>query len=200
MWIGRIFTAISFSPSSLSRQRSTRYVFRAGCLLSTEEFRYLRTVRVTAAIHQYLGQRLLPINWRPPPSVIFWHWADVSMYVSTCVFAHTCVLVKQSIEPFHCDPMHFCIGRPFSRTYGANLPNSLRRINSYTLEFSSSSPVAVSGTVTYISHIEDFPADWILTIALPLKVKLCVTTRVKTESRIYQTLLPYCLHADLSTP
>lgn len=46
----------------MSRQRPTRYVFRAGCLLSTEEFRYLRTVRVTAAIHQYLGQKLAHLS------------------------------------------------------------------------------------------------------------------------------------------
>lgn len=105
MWVGRIFTAISFSPSSLPRQCPTRYVIRAGRLLSAEELRYLRTVKVTAAIDQYLSQKLIPINRESPPSVIFWHWADVSMYTSSCEFAHTCVFVKQSIEPFHCDPV-----------------------------------------------------------------------------------------------
>jgi hypothetical protein len=60
MWVGRIFTAISFSPSSLLRQLPTRYVIRAGRLLSAEELRYLRTVMVTAAIDQYLSQKLVP--------------------------------------------------------------------------------------------------------------------------------------------
>ena len=47
-----------YSPSSLLRQHATRYTIRAGRLLSAEELRYLRTVMVTAAIHQYL-------SWRP---------------------------------------------------------------------------------------------------------------------------------------
>ena len=42
------------------RQCPTRYAFRAGRLLSAEELRYLRTVIVTAAIDQDLGQKLLP--------------------------------------------------------------------------------------------------------------------------------------------
>lgn len=150
MWIGRIFTAISFSPSTPSRQRPTRYVFRAGCLLSTEELRYLRTVMVTAAIHQYLSRKLVPTSRESPSSVIFWHWADVSMYTSSYEFAHTYVLVKQSIEPFYCVPA--CTGNPFLRTYGANLPNSLTKSNSFTLVYSTCLPVAVCGTVGYISH------------------------------------------------
>jgi hypothetical protein len=42
------------------RQCPTRYAFRAGRLLSAEELRYLRTVMVTAAIDQYLSQKLVP--------------------------------------------------------------------------------------------------------------------------------------------
>lgn len=41
------------------RQCPARYTFRAGRLLSAEELRYLRTVKVTAAIHQYLSQKLI---------------------------------------------------------------------------------------------------------------------------------------------
>jgi hypothetical protein len=141
----------------MSRQRPTRYVFRAGCLLSTEEFRYLRTVRVTAAIHQYLGQKLLQPKLGSLSSVIFWHWADVSMYTSTCVFAHTCVLVKQSIEPFYCSHSPLRLWRPFSRSYGASLPSSLTWPYSYTLVYSTRLPVAVCGTVNNISPKEDFP-------------------------------------------
>ncbi len=60
VWEGRIFTAISISPSPLLRQRSSRYAFRAGRLSSGEEFRYLRTVIVTAAIDQDFGHELHP--------------------------------------------------------------------------------------------------------------------------------------------
>jgi hypothetical protein len=48
-----------YSPGSLLRQCPTRCAFRAGRLLSAEELRYLRTVKVTAAIHQYLSQKLI---------------------------------------------------------------------------------------------------------------------------------------------
>lgn len=138
MCVGRIFTAISFSPSAPSRQYLTRYVFRAGCLSSTEEFRYLRTVRVTAAIHQYLGQKLVSEE-TSPLSVIFWHWADVSMYISSYEFAHTCVLVKQSIKSFYCDPISYLaiiLGTPFSKVTGqiCRIPwRSLTRPPWYTL-------------------------------------------------------------------
>jgi hypothetical protein len=40
------------------RQRPTRYTIRAGQNLPDKEFRYLRTVIVTADIHQDLGSEL----------------------------------------------------------------------------------------------------------------------------------------------
>ena len=46
-----IFTGIKISPSLWSRQRPDRYAFRAGQNLPDKEFRYLRTVIVTAAVH-----------------------------------------------------------------------------------------------------------------------------------------------------
>ncbi len=48
----RIFTQATISPSLSLRQRSSRYAIRAGRNLPDKEFRYLRTVIVTAAIHQ----------------------------------------------------------------------------------------------------------------------------------------------------
>src|SRR5207302_7008696 len=48
----RIFTRTSISPSPLLRQRSDRYAIRAGRNLPDKEFRYLRTVIVTAAVHR----------------------------------------------------------------------------------------------------------------------------------------------------
>ena len=46
-----IFTGISISPGALLRQRSNHYAFRAGRNLPDKEFRYLRTVIVTAAVY-----------------------------------------------------------------------------------------------------------------------------------------------------
>ena len=46
-----IFTHTSISPSPLLRQRPSRYAIRAGRNLPDKEFRYLRTVIVTAAVY-----------------------------------------------------------------------------------------------------------------------------------------------------
>src|SRR6266513_4776481 len=99
-WGTRIFTGTSISPSPLSRQCSRHYSFRAGRNLPDKEFRYLRTVIVTAAVHRGLDSRL-----RSPLLVTFRHWAGVSPYTATFVFAETCVFGKQSLEPILCDPL-----------------------------------------------------------------------------------------------
>src|SRR3954452_25130518 len=41
-------------------------------------------------------------------------------------------------------------GRPFSRTYGANLPSSLTIVSSLTSVFSTCPPVSVVGTGTHV--------------------------------------------------
>ena len=53
-----IFTGISISPGALLRQRSNHYAFRAGRNLPDKEFRYLRTVIVTAAVYWGLNSKL----------------------------------------------------------------------------------------------------------------------------------------------
>ena len=53
-----IFTGISISPGPPSRQRPGRYAFHAGRNLPDKEFRYLRTVIVTAAVHRGFGSKL----------------------------------------------------------------------------------------------------------------------------------------------
>ena len=45
-----IFTHTSISPGLLLRQLTSRYAIRAGRNLPDKEFRYLRTVIVTAAV------------------------------------------------------------------------------------------------------------------------------------------------------
>src|SRR2546421_10128949 len=96
-WETRIFTGTSISPSPLSRQCSSRYSLRAGRNLPDKEFRYLRTVIVTAAVHRGFASWL-----RAPLGLTFRHWAGVSPYMSACAFAETCVFVKQSLEPMSC--------------------------------------------------------------------------------------------------
>ena len=54
----RIFTDNPFSPSPSLRQLPDRYAFRAGRNLPDKEFRYLRTVIVTAAVHRGLVSKL----------------------------------------------------------------------------------------------------------------------------------------------
>ena len=49
--VSGIFTATSISPSSWPRQRPDRCTIRAGRNLPDKEFRYLRTVIVTAAVY-----------------------------------------------------------------------------------------------------------------------------------------------------
>ena len=58
--VSGIFTATTISPSPSLRQRPDRYAIRAGRNLPDKEFRYLRTVIVTAAIHEGLSSKLRP--------------------------------------------------------------------------------------------------------------------------------------------
>ena len=65
-----IFTGTSISPDALPRQRSNHYAFRAGRNLPDKEFRYLRTVIVTAAVYWGLNSMLRfltsPLNLPAP--------------------------------------------------------------------------------------------------------------------------------------
>ena len=129
-WGGRVFTASTISPGSSLRQRPSRYAFRAGRNLPDKEFRYLRTVIVTAAVYRGFGSELAPL-----PST-FRHRAGVTPYTAPCGLAGSCVFGKQSPEPAPAAPARFlrkgvhAQGRPFSRSYGANLPSSLTRDHS----------------------------------------------------------------------
>jgi hypothetical protein len=53
-----IFTETTISPSSWPRQCPDRYTIRAGRNLPDKEFRYLRTVIVTAAVYWGFSQEL----------------------------------------------------------------------------------------------------------------------------------------------
>jgi hypothetical protein len=56
--VSGIFTATTVSPSPCRRQQSTRYTIRAGRNLPDKEFRYLRTVIVTAAVYRGFSSEL----------------------------------------------------------------------------------------------------------------------------------------------
>ena len=109
----RIFTHTSISPGPLLRQCPTRYAFRAGRNLPDKEFRYLRTVIVTAAVHRGFISMLSHLH------LTFRHWAGVSPYTSARAFAETCVFDKQSAEPLHCNLIAQAILLPKLRTHFA---------------------------------------------------------------------------------
>jgi hypothetical protein len=134
-WSTRIFTGTSISPSPRLRQCSSRYSLRAGRNLPDKEFRYLRTVIVTAAVHRGFASSL-----HSRVRLTFRHWAGVSPYTSACALAETCVFGKQSLEPFPCDLLtparsheHKLPRPPFFQRYGVNLPSSLTGAHSFTL-------------------------------------------------------------------
>jgi len=95
-WRDGIFTVFVISPGLCSRQCSYHYAIRAGRNLPDKEFRYLRTVIVTAAVHQGLDSE------RELLLVTFWHWAGVSPYTALCSLAGTCVFDKQLHELVNC--------------------------------------------------------------------------------------------------
>ena len=88
-----IFTATSISPSFWPRQCGDRYAIRAGRNLPDKEFRYLRTVIVTAAVYWDFDQELAPHQ------LIFQHRAGITPYTSTFVFAECYVFSKQLQPP-----------------------------------------------------------------------------------------------------
>jgi hypothetical protein len=95
-----IFTGPSISPGPPSRQRPDRSTFRAGRNLPDKEFRYLRTVIVTAAVYRGFSSELSPLP------LTFRHWAGLSPYTSTLhVLAWTGVFGKQSPGPARCGPL-----------------------------------------------------------------------------------------------
>ena len=154
------------------RQRPTRYAFRAGRNLPDKEFRYLRTVIVTAAVHRGFSSQLSPLP------LTFRHWAGVSPYTSSFELAETCGFVKQSVGPFLCGPQKLqpfdfhSQGRSFSRSYGSILPSSLTRVLPFALVFSTRLPVSVCGTVTPASQLRGFSRQFGLNHFRPLRLRL----------------------------
>ena len=91
-----IFTATSISPSLWPRQCGDRYAIRAGRNLPDKEFRYLRTVIVTAAVYWGFNSELSLLL------LTFQHRAGVRPYTSSLELAESCVFAKQSPPPGLC--------------------------------------------------------------------------------------------------
>lgn len=156
-----IFTVNALSPSSSLRQCPNHYAIRAGQNLPDKEFRYLRTVIVTAAVHRgfSLHREARPLTFR--------HRAGVSPYTSTFVLAETYVFGKQLLGLLSCgqampyylqnafgyDLIYLFLqerpnpkgigstmtrpGRPYPEVTVAVLPSSLTKNHSYAWVFST---------------------------------------------------------------
>src|SRR3954467_208977 len=111
-----IFTGIAISPSPSLRQCPDRYAIRAGRNLPDKEFRYLRTVIVTAAVYRGFDSALARLL------LTFRHRAGVRPYTSSCDFAEPCVFVKQSPPP------GLCPSRLLAQTEGLLIPKLRRQI------------------------------------------------------------------------
>ena len=96
MRVTGIFTGTTISPGGLLRQCPNHYTIRAGQNLPDKEFRYLRTVIVTAAVDRGFNSELAPLL------LTFRHRAGVSPYTSSFDLAETCVFAKQLLGPILC--------------------------------------------------------------------------------------------------
>ena len=130
------------------RQCPDHYTIRAGRNLPDKEFRYLRTVIVTAAVYRGFNSMLSHLL------LTFRHRAGVSPYTSSFDLAETCVFAKQLPGPIHCGSA--CTEHSLSLSYGVNLPSSLTTLLPLALESSSYLPVSVCGTGTYFIYTELF--------------------------------------------
>jgi len=92
----RIFTERSISLDRYRRQWRSRYIIHAGRNLPAKEFRYLRTVRVTAAVYPGFRSR------REPVPLTLEHRADLRPYTSCYHTSQSPVfLVNSRFTRFH---------------------------------------------------------------------------------------------------
>ena len=113
------------------RQRSTRYTIRAGRNLPDKEFRYLRTVIVTADIHGDFGSTPRPAcagltSYHNLSALVTCH----TLYVVFTTWQSAVFLVNSRLTHFTATTLRWY---PFFRSYGARLPSSLTRFHSRAL-------------------------------------------------------------------
>ena len=161
------------------RQLFSRYAIHAGRYLFVLEFRYLRTVIVTAAVYWDFNSVLAHLL------LTFQHRAGVSPYTSSFDLAQTCVFDKQLLGPILCGS-HFWV-HSFFRSYGVNLPSSLTTLLPLALESSSCLPVSVCGTGTLV-YIRAFLALLYAFFATEFR-SLTPGTTIAREMRFASVLL-----------
>ena len=129
------------------RQCPDRYAIRAGQNLPDKEFRYLRTVIVTAAVYWGLSSVLRLLLHFP---LTFQHRAGVSPYTSAFAFAETCVFVKQSPGPFHCGLLSEAPLLPKLRGQYAEFLNNPSPVGLRILSSSTCVGLRYGRTITFI--------------------------------------------------
>ena len=100
------------------RQCPDHYAIRAGQNLPDKEFRYLRTVIVTAAVHWGFNSMLAHLL------LTFQHRAGVSPYTSSFDLAETCVFAKQLPGPILCGHIAVALLLPKLRSQLAEFLNN----------------------------------------------------------------------------
>ncbi len=125
-----ILTETPISPSVWRRQRPSRYAIRAGRNLPDKEFRYLRTVIVTAAVYRGFGSDLRGCPLSPPLNLPA-PGRRQCLYVVLRDFAGTCVFAKQSLGPILCGPL------PLMPAWGTQVPGAplLPKLRGHFAEF-----------------------------------------------------------------
>ena len=100
------------SPGSSRGQWGSRYAIHAGRNLPDKEFRYLKRVIVTPAVYWRFA--------RLYPGFTYQHWAGVGLSTHPFGLAKTCVFIKQSDPPSHCDqqPLEKAAGTPSPEVTG----------------------------------------------------------------------------------
>ena len=129
------------------RQCPDHYAIRAGPNLPDKEFRYLRTVTVTAAVYWGLSSVLRLLLHFP---LTFQHRAGVSPYTSAFAFAETCVFVKQSPGPFHCGLLSEAPLLPKLRGQYAEFLNNPSPVGLRILSSSTCVGLRYGRTITFI--------------------------------------------------
>ncbi|CAN0463961.1 unnamed protein product, partial [Ectocarpus sp. 8 AP-2014] len=151
-----IFTDTTISPSSWPRQCPDRCTIRAGRNLPDKEFRYLRTVIVTAAVYWGFNSMLLPEGMTSPLNLP---------------------------APGRCQAL-YVIFRFCRALYGSILPSSLAMNLSSALEYSSQPPVSVYGTGCF-TRFSWKSICWIITLAVASVYYRGVTAPFNVQFRLY---------------
>ena len=153
--VSGIFTGITTSPRSTLRQCWHRYTIRAGRNLPDKEFRYLRTVIVTADIHRGFTS---PLRIAADGSDWPFGIGHVSLPILPLASWQRAMFLLNSRRGLFVETVRAFtpVRHPFSLSYGAGLPSSLKWFHSRTWGYSPRPPVSVCGTDAKTSTFRSF--------------------------------------------